>query len=584
MGEIESLHWLEGFKGLTAKAKMSLDMNRLMRTDTQFWLDAPAISMDDIDMGHLIQGTVIRVTPGSGEQAAEYTVSNESPYKRWAKNGLHIGLTSLDAFGLRKGSAIYYKSQQIGSVQWVDFNSDNQLFTIDVLIYPQFKSMVRANSLFYNLSGVEFDASLRGVSLNVPSIGQMIAGGIGLYLDKDAKSASQAKGLMANKSTLALYENLTAAVAAKHPSVVDVILTSSSLYSPSVGTPLYYQQFKIGFVTKVTLLTDGNATELAVKVDDKYRNLIKANSRFWLQKSLEVKANIRQVEFSVPPLLSMIEGGIVVSLVSDKADEQAPKGSRFTLYDTQDDSKQNLRHIDLTIMQPNNLSVGAEVNYRGFKVGEVTRIDLLDDLSGTKAQVKLHAQYASHFMRADSLYWLVQPQMNLAGVKNLTNAVLGDSLAVEKGSAEFNDHFIVNQRNISELAGLKIRLLAEKLGSIDGGDPLLYKQLRIGEVIDVGLADDIRQVSVDLVVYPKFAHLITSQSKFFNASGVKVDAGLFSGVKIDTQTLETIMAGGIALATDIEQVREGTQVSDGEVFTLYPQADQSWTDGEASNR
>lgn len=592
VGEIESLQWLEEFKGLTAKAKMSLDMTRLMRDDTEFWLDAPAISMDEINMGHLIQGTVIRVAPGAGEPSREFSVSNVSPYKRWAKNGLHLTLTSRDAYGLRKGSGVYYKSQQIGSVQWVDFNPDNQLFSMDVLIYPKFKSMVRAGSQFYNMSGVEFDANLRGVSLSVPSIGQMIAGGIGLYLDKSLeksldksleKSLDRAdtdapeKPLLANKSTLALFESLTAAIAAIHPKVVDVTLTSESLYSPAIDTPLYYKSFKIGKVINVTLLPNGDATEIGLSIEQQYRELIKTDSRFWLQKSLTVKANIRQVELSAPPLMSMIEGGIVVSLVDDNNAQIAPQGSRFILFDTKGDSEQDVRFVDLMITQPSNLAVGAEVNHRGFKVGEVTQVELLDDLSGSKVKVKLQAKYASHFMREDSLYYLVQPQMNLTGVKNLATAVLGDYLGVQKGSEKDSGLdkklFVVTERNISELAGLNIQIHADELGSLDGGDPLLYKQLRIGEVIDVGLTADIQKVSVNVVVYPQYAHLITPNSQFFNASGIKVDAGLFSGVKIDTQTLETIIAGGITLVIDNEQINQSEQVSDGQVFSLSTQVE-----------
>ena len=574
VGEIESLQWLEEFKGLTAKAKMSLDMTRLMRDDTEFWLDAPAISMDDINMGHLIQGTVIRVSPGAGELSREFSVANVSPYKRWAKNGLHLTLTSLDAYGLRKGSGIYYKSQQIGSVQWVDFNPDNQLFSMDVLIYPKFKSMVHSGSQFYNMSGVEFDANVRGVSLSVPSIGQMISGGVGLHLnnsrDKEDTNTRETP-LLANKSTLALFESLTAAIAARHLKVVDVILTSRSLYSPAIDTPLYYKSFKIGKVAKVTLLPNGDATEIGLSVEQKYRELIKTDSRFWLQKSISVKANIRQVELSVPPLMSMIEGGVVVSLVSDNSTPSAPKGSRFTLFDSKDNSEQDDRFVNLIVTQPSSLAVGAEVNHRGFKVGEVTKVELLDDLSGSQVKVKLQAKYASHFMREDTLYYLLQPQVNLTGVKNLTAAVLGDSIAVQKGSGAKQNHFTVNQRNVSELAGLRIQIHADELGSLDDGDPLLYKQLRIGEVIGVGLTADIQKVSVDVVVYPQYAHLITPNSQFFNASGIKVDAGLFSGVKIDTQTLETIIAGGIKLVIDEEQINQSEQVTDGQVFSLSTQ-------------
>jgi paraquat-inducible protein B len=189
--------------------------------------------------------------------------------------------------------------------------------------------------------------------------------------------------------------------------------------------------------------------------------------------------------------------------------------------------------------------------------------------------VKLDGVYAEYFSRQGSVYSLVQPHVSLNGVKNLTTAVLGDSLAVSQGEGERHYQFMVDKHNVNQMAGLLIELHAEQLGSVTLGDPLLYKQLKIGEVAEVELTRDSQKVAVKLVVYPEHQSLITQQSKFYNASGIKVDAGLFSGVKIETQTLDSIVAGGIALATDVN----AQPAIAGQIFTLHSQPLVDWEDG-----
>ena len=41
-----------------------------------------------------------------------------------------------------------------------------------------------------------------------------------------------------------------------------------------------------------------------------------------------------------------------------------------------------------------------------------------------------------------------------------------------------------------------------------------------------------------------YDELVTTATRFWNASGLDVDFGLFSGLKIKTESLEAILAGG----------------------------------------
>ncbi|MFT4928439.1 MAG: paraquat-inducible protein B [Phenylobacterium sp.] len=575
VGSIDSLDWDDKFHHMIGTAKLSMEMTELMKTKTRFWLEKPSLGLDNINVAKLIKGTQIRLSPGDGEVTTEFMVLGEPPYDKWQQQGLHLSAISVDSYGLDQGASIFYKNQVIGEVQWIDFQTQNRQFVIDLLIYPRFGHMVDSNSLFYNLSGVDFDAQLSGVKMNIPSIKQLISGGIGVYLGD--KSGSPLKDQQEeNAKPLTLYKNVDAALAQLDTGAIRYTLRSKALLSPALNSPIYYQQFAIGRVTEVTLAQDAKWSNIAISIDARYANLVRDNTLFWIKPAVDIKASLHGIEVTAAPLMAMLQGGIQISTMDDSVMDDSAKQNElpakalttFTLYPDQAATTQGSPVIELTINKQTTLKVGAPVKYREHMVGEVLTVELLADLTGVRAKVQIKPQYAQHFNRSDSVYWLVQPQTRLSSVKNIANSIFGDSLAVEQGTGATQYQFTVNEANLSYREGLLVNLQAEQLGSLNVGAPILYKQLRIGEVTGVKLSQDSQSIAIEAQVYRAYGHLITAESQFYNASGVKIDAGLFSGVQISTQTIASIMDGGIVLVTNVD----AGPVAGGQVFQLHKSA------------
>ncbi len=579
VGAIDSLDWGPDFAYLIGTAKLSVDMVSLMRSNTEFWLEKPGISVDNINVGKLIKGTLIRLSPGTGEPATKFKVLDQAPYKKWAKSGLHLTLTSDDAYGLDKGAEVFYRNQSIGQVQWLDFNTQSRQFELDLLIYPQYQKMVDKRSLFYNLSGIHFNAELSGVQLDIPTVKQLISGGIGVHLgDSDEPAqpfdASVESGSESRVVSLPLYKNLDAALAQLDSGALSYTLRSKDLLSPKLNSPIYYKQFAVGRVSEVSLDKSADWSTITINIKPKFAALIRANTDFWIKPAVDIKANVHGFEFTAAPLLSMLGGGIEMS-EPDETAELAKKSQTFSLYPNEAAIEHDQQLITLQINQQTTIKAGAAVKYRDHTVGKVLSVELLADLSGVKAQVKLDNAYVEHFNRSDSLYWLVQPRTRISNIKNIANSIFGDSLAVDKGTGALQRQFVVNQSNLTYRQGLAITLKASQLGSVKPGAPILYKQLSIGEVTAVSLMADNQHVAIEAQVDSKYQHLVTLDSKFWNASGVKVEAGVFSGIKIDTQTVESIIAGGIALATN----PDGAAAPPGHIFMLHDKVDTTWLSG-----
>ena len=62
---------------------------------------------------------------------------------------------------------------------------------------------------------------------------------------------------------------------------------------------------------------------------------------------------------------------------------------------------------------------------------------------------------------------------------------------------------------------------------------------------------------------------------FWNVSGIRVTGGVLSGMVIDTESMESIISGGIAMATP-EGTAMGSLAKKGDLFQLAAKAEPEW--------
>jgi paraquat-inducible protein B len=126
-------------------------------------------------------------------------------------------------------------------------------------------------------------------------------------------------------------------------------------------------------------------------------------------------------------------------------------------------------------------------------------------------------------------------------------------------------------------SGLNIALSAESLGSVRIENPVMYRQVKVGRVIGVDLSSTADKVNIYINIFERYAPLVSQQSKFWNTSGIRINAGVFSGVSIDSESIESLLAGGIAFATPEIDAGEVFQPAEkGQLFNLAPTVNEDW--------
>ena len=191
-----------------------------------------------------------------------------------------------------------------------------------------------------------------------------------------------------------------------------------------------------------------------------------------------------------------------------------------------------------------------EVRFKEVVVGRVTKVALSPDRERVIASVSLDKSVQSLAV-ADTRFWVVRPRINTAGVSGLGTLFSGAYIGVDAGvSDEEQLRFTgleVPPYVLRGEPGRSFNLIAQDLGSLEVGSPVLYRRTRVGRVVGFEL-DPVRdRLGVRIFIDAPNDRLVTTASRFWNASGIDVTLGA-SGFTVDTQSIASVLVGGVAFA------------------------------------
>ena len=231
--------------------------------------------------------------------------------------------------------------------------------------------------------------------------------------------------------------------------------------------------------------------------------------------------------------------------------------------------------IQVLLQQGHGVHVGDDLRYRGIAVGQVLAVDLDSALEGVLVTARLNPD-AGRLARAGTRFWVVRPTVGLSGIAGLDTLVGPRYLALLPGEGRpqrffigIEDPPIVDQ---IEAGDLEIVLEAPQRESVRPGAPVSYRQIAVGTVLSVGLTSDGSAVEARVHIQKAYSELVRPETKFWNVGKIEAQLGL-KGMSIQLDSLETLVAGGIAMATPPDA---GEVVRNGQRFTLYGRVEREW--------
>lgn len=206
------------------------------------------------------------------------------------------------------------------------------------------------------------------------------------------------------------------------------------------------------------------------------------------------------------------------------------------------------------------------VKYRNVVIGQVTGVQLSEDHEKVIVTVQLNRE-ASSFTREDSRYWVVRPRIGAEGISGLDTLLSGDFIAADPGKSSERSETFTGLESPPPVTygepGKRFHLKAQDLGSLDIGSPVYYRKVRVGQVVSYKLDESGDGVNVNVFIAAPNDRFVTDDTRFWNASGIDVQVGA-NGLDIDTQSLISVVAGGIAFGTpsfkeSLEPAQAGTE-------------------------
>jgi paraquat-inducible protein B len=215
-----------------------------------------------------------------------------------------------------------------------------------------------------------------------------------------------------------------------------------------------------------------------------------------------------------------------------------------------------------------------EIKYKDVTVGKVQRIQLSEDLEQVLVTAVMSREVAGHLTR-ETLFWIVRARVAVGEVSGISTLFSGAYIGMMPGSNGKVVHRFEGQEKppaiFRNTPGRQFNLRAEKLGSLDIGSPVYFREVKVGRVTNVDMAEDGTGVLLEIFVEAPFHNQVKRSSRFYNASGLDMKIGA-DGVRLDTPSLASLLVGGIAFFTADEQRASPLPGLD-HMFTLYDNRD-----------
>ncbi len=218
---------------------------------------------------------------------------------------------------------------------------------------------------------------------------------------------------------------------------------------------------------------------------------------------------------------------------------------------------------------------GIEVNktpikVRDVDVGQVKKIELKPGLDGVLVTARMEAS-AARLLTDKTQFWVVSPRISFSEVSGLNTLISGSYIAMsanDEGNEE--RQFVALERAPATpvgTPGLHLTLKSDDRFAYKTGDPIIYKGFKVGEFEESEFNIEERQVYYSAFIEAPYHKLITSNTRFWNASGVKLHLSS-SGVEVETGSLETLLANGITFGIP-EDSPPGERITGESSFSIY---------------
>jgi len=192
-----------------------------------------------------------------------------------------------------------------------------------------------------------------------------------------------------------------------------------------------------------------------------------------------------------------------------------------------------------------------KIKHKAVDVGTVRAVRLTPDHKSVVVSAEMDPQ-AKDFLVEDTRFWVVRPRIAGGEVSGLSTLLAGVYIGADPGTSkeERRDFEGLEPPPVitSDTPGRAFTLVADDLGSLDVNSPVYFRGILAGRVASAEVEPTGNKVRVAVFIHAPYDKFVNTQTRWWNASGLDFSLGA-GGVKLETQSLVTLLLGGISFET-----------------------------------
>jgi paraquat-inducible protein B len=271
LGVVEQIQLTDDLSHVIVNVRMSEQAADLLNDKTRFWVARPRFSggLSGLQTGleTLVSGAYVAMDPGPKGSARQtrFVGLEKPPSIRRDQPGSAYYLEAKSIGGIGEGAPVYYRDVNVGEV--LSYELSEATVKLRIFIQAPYDQQVKAETRFWNSSGVSIGTGPDGLHVELQSIKSLLAGGIAF---RNPPHAGRELTPVKAEHGFKLYANQDQAEMDFYThSVPYVSYFLSSVRGLSKGSEVHMFGKPLGIVTDVELVRDpraGQRERLAVRV------------------------------------------------------------------------------------------------------------------------------------------------------------------------------------------------------------------------------------------------------------------------------------------------------------------------------
>ncbi len=229
----------------------------------------------------------------------------------------------------------------------------------------------------------------------------------------------------------------------------------------------------------------------------------------------------------------------------------------------------------------------SQLKFKEMTLGTVTNLKLSRDHTRVIATVST-TNVATPLLTDRTVFWVVKPRLfagNISGLGTLLSGSYIGMLPGEDGGKPQRVYTGLEDPPVlqSGAKGRTFLVRADRIGSINIGSPVIFRDITVGQVLGWDLGDMAANATIHVFVRAPFDQYVHDDTRFWDASGFSVKLG-GAGVQVQVQSLRAILLGGIGFDNpSVPKAGPATRASaTNHVFRLF--SDQQAADASVYGR